>query len=299
MYFSSKNKNYMFQIIRDIIIKETNEDINNITEYIDLYRFKYPLIFDRSNSDTIVNLNKELIDVIAPIIINDIKSKYISKNIEIIPKEEIKETVANNNIKQQYIINSSQRDGLSLNRYSYNINVDSNIISLIIKQINIPKENNILFLNPIICIQIKNDENSFNIYCQYIEELIIQNKTYYIFKPYQDLKIKSSSKIKINLLTNLLSEILVNNDIFNVDKIKTIEFKKNNYLCLKITDKHELKENDTIGILENDKLIKTIIINKNINNNLLFLNETIKYDNNNKYKIINMDLQNTIIFQVN
>ena len=62
MYFSSKNKNHMFNVIRELVLKETNEDINNNSEYIDLYRFKYSLIFERSDSDNLVDLNKFLIE---------------------------------------------------------------------------------------------------------------------------------------------------------------------------------------------------------------------------------------------
>ena len=76
MYFSSKNKNHIFNIIKDLVLKETSEDISNNSEYIDLYRFKYPLIFDRTYFDNLIDLNKHLIDEISPIFINDINSKY-------------------------------------------------------------------------------------------------------------------------------------------------------------------------------------------------------------------------------
>ena len=35
MYFSKKNKNHMFDIIRDLVLKETGSDINTISDYID------------------------------------------------------------------------------------------------------------------------------------------------------------------------------------------------------------------------------------------------------------------------
>ena len=62
MYFSSKNKNYIFSVLRNLILTETGYDIDKNEDYIDLYRVKYPLIFNRTNVDNLTDLNKSLID---------------------------------------------------------------------------------------------------------------------------------------------------------------------------------------------------------------------------------------------
>ena len=49
----------------------------NILIYIDL---NIKLIFERNNFDNLIDLNKSLIDEIAPIFINDINSKYSIEN---------------------------------------------------------------------------------------------------------------------------------------------------------------------------------------------------------------------------
>ena len=46
MYFSKKNKNYMFSTLSQVILDETSYDIKNDPLYIDLYRLHYPIIFD-------------------------------------------------------------------------------------------------------------------------------------------------------------------------------------------------------------------------------------------------------------
>ena len=49
MYFSIKNKNHIFSVLQDLILKETGYNIIHNENYIDLYRVKYPLIFERNN----------------------------------------------------------------------------------------------------------------------------------------------------------------------------------------------------------------------------------------------------------
>ena len=63
MYFSKKNKNYMFQTLSHLILQETGYDISNDSTYIELYRLHYPSIFDMIDTDEISILNKMIIDV--------------------------------------------------------------------------------------------------------------------------------------------------------------------------------------------------------------------------------------------
>lgn len=299
MYFSSKNKNHMFSVIRDLVLKETNEDINNNSEYIDLYRFKYSLIFDRSDSDNLIDLNKFLIDEIATIYINDIQSKYTSKNITIKPKEESK--TKEDNIKQkiekqktQFYINSSERLENSLNRYEYYINLPENK-KFSLKQITIPVENNILFSNPIICVQLEIKNEKYDIYCQFKNEILIQNKKYNIYESFQELEIDTDKIIKISILTNLLLKVIENEDKIKIHKIKNIKHKENNYLCLKINNNHDIIKDDNIGIFKNDNLVSSLIVTNKIENNLIIKDIIIDCDNSSDYYILNMNLQNNLL----
>ena len=62
MYFSKKNKNYMFNTLSQLILQETGYDIKYDSTYIELYRLHYPGIFDMIDTDEISILNKELIN---------------------------------------------------------------------------------------------------------------------------------------------------------------------------------------------------------------------------------------------
>lgn len=291
MYFSSKNKNHIFNIIKDLVLKETSEDISKNSEYIDLYRFKYSLIFDRTDCDNIIDLNKSLIDEIAPIFINDINSKYSIKKES---KSEMKQEIKINEWREYYI-NSSDRIKNSLNNYNYTVKLPKNIDYFNLKEISIPLENNILFKNPIICINI----NDNKIYCQFINKIEFNNKKFNIYRPGSITNIKNEKDINIKILTNNLSVIKDKNDTIKIDKLKNIIIKDINYLCLKIKENHNITKKDTILLYENNIIKKKIIVDLKVENNLLIKNEEIDFDNSKDYLIINSDLENNIILNVN
>ena len=95
MYFSKKNKNHIFSILQDLILKETGYDINQNEDYIDLYRVKYSLIFERTVAEELSDLNRVLIDEVGNLFMNDIQLKYKDKNIKV--EDNIFETKKQNN----------------------------------------------------------------------------------------------------------------------------------------------------------------------------------------------------------
>ena len=291
MYFSSKNKNHIFNLIKDLVLKETSEDINQNSEYIDLYRFKYSLIFERSNSDNIIDLNKSLIDEIAPIFINDINSKY---SFEVKNEKNEYEKKTETKQEREYYINSNDRKGDSLNNYNYYLDLPKNITFLSLKEISIPIENNILFTNPIICVKL----NDNNIYCQFKKTILFNNRKFNSYEPSSKIMIQNEKKININILTNTLATVKEENDKVDIDKIKIISLKNKKYLCFKIKSDHNIDVNNSISLFENNKIKKTFLVTNKIGNNLLIQNEIIDFNNEYRYHILNTDLQNNIIFNV-
>ena len=158
MYYSSKNKNYMFKIIADIVEKETGKNIINDNDIIQLYKNRYSIIFDKSESDNLSDINKDLIDNVGSEIISIIKKDYINNDIKIINKPK-KELI--NDLKLSLTIDSSKKKDDSLNRFNYNYLLDESIKNISIKRLEIPKEDNILFSNPNLIIKI--DDKNFHL----------------------------------------------------------------------------------------------------------------------------------------
>ena len=74
MYFSKKNKNYMFEALSKVIYEETDIQIKDSQKYMDLYRLHYPSIFEAMMTDEISVLNKEIINRIGNLILKDINA---------------------------------------------------------------------------------------------------------------------------------------------------------------------------------------------------------------------------------
>ena len=115
MYFSKRNKNYMYETISKLIKDELNIDISHSPKHIELYRQNYSTIFENINTDELSVLNRELINHMGQIYLRENIFNQDPLNIE----ETIKTDKYNTIIQKSYknhIIHSSQRNKNSLNR---------------------------------------------------------------------------------------------------------------------------------------------------------------------------------------
>ena len=74
-YFSERNKTHMFSLVRDIIVREVAHDINHDPPYQDLFHGQYVRVFEETQGETLVDCNRDVIDRICPLIIEDIQRK--------------------------------------------------------------------------------------------------------------------------------------------------------------------------------------------------------------------------------
>lgn len=302
MYFSTKNKNYIFSILQELILKHTGYNISHNEDYIDLYRVKYPLIFDRNNSDNLADLNKILIDELGSLFINDINTKYKNKGVKIIKENNIITDKNKNKNKNEDItesdselyINSSERLGESINRFNYKIELKDFINEISIKEITLPEENNIIFNNPLICLIITSKNETYQIYCRLKEKLELNRNIYNTYYPLKEFSIPCDNNLKIEIKNNNL-ENYENNDKLLVKKIKKVNYKDQKYLGILLKDKHELEQNNSIGIYCDNKLINTFIVEEKGNNSILIKSSELDYDKSKEYFILNMNLQNNIL----
>ena len=190
-YFSKINEEHMFKMIKKIILEDTgiNIETNDVSKMI--FKERYPLIFEENNVESLIELNKLLIDDICFKIINQnmpkqiIPVKNLTNNIlsqnkmEIIPESEL------------LIIKSSKRKKDSMNRFNYSI--DSDNCNLQINKIVIPFENNDIFINDNLLIKI----NDTDIYCQLKSKNKIEDREYFTYEPYIKKKIELKKKLTI------------------------------------------------------------------------------------------------------
>jgi len=267
MYFSKKNKNYMFNTLSQLILQETGYDIKYDSTYIELYRLHYPGIFDMIDTDEISILNKELINHIGEIILNKLKKpqtihqKLEDKIPEIkIPEIKIPEK---KNIVNIYSIHRSKD---SFNRFNFKIQLKDNpktlteTKSFLPKSITLLKEQNSLFSNDTIFIRF---DDTDNISFKFKSKNIIGDDEYYTYECSTDDKIGYEDTLHIEILNYLLMTPCTKRDIFKINKYKDIKYENHKYTCVEIKD-NSFFVNQEIGLLNKDKIYMKSVFSKHI-----------------------------------
>ena len=287
MYFSKKNKNFIFETLSKVIFQEVNIQIVNNDKYINLYRLHYPIIFEQIDTDELSILNKEVINIIGELILNDVKQSNISQQSTISQQSNISQQstisqqLLNNNIpinesinsktviqkpiSQKILLYSSQRNINSKNRYDFNLNINFDIFTP--KYITLPKEENLIFSNPNINILFNNTDN---LLFTLKETQNFGNLEYYIYETFTDTEIKSSNILNIKIKNYLMNSPIINYDIFNIDTIKKIKYNNTEYLCLDIKN-NNIQIDDELGLFISDKIdiITTLFVKTKVKNYLL------------------------------
>ena len=270
MYFSKKNKNYMYETISKLIKEETGFDISHSSHHIEIYRRNYPTIFHSVDTDELSVLNKELINHMGDIYLNSLKNT-IQPNVTKSPEEidhksdpKIQEKKYKN-----HIIHSSHRNSNSLNRYDFNINVDFNEFNP--KKITLIKEDNNLFSHPSIIVRFNGTDNlQFTLK----ETKSYNDKEYYTYECITEDTIQCENMLNIQILNYLMLSPSDKCDIYKINMIKPIKHDSKDYLCFQI-DNHDIHINDELGILSENKIVKSLVVKKCVQNYILTNLETI------------------------
>ena len=278
MYFSKRNKNYIYETISKLIKDETGNDITHSKYHIELYRRNYSTIFETINTDELSILNKELINHMGKIYLNEFKNTNPLNNTspKIVKQDPVKETILNSEIKKDkkyknFTIHSSVRNTNSLNRYDFSVNVNFDIFKP--QKITLVKEDNNLFSNPTIIVQFNYKDNlQFTLK----DTKTFNDKEYYTYECITEDDIQCKNTLNIKILNYLMMSPSEKNDIYPINLIKPIKHDSKDYLCLEILD-HEIRKNDELGILKDGKIIKSFFVKKCIQNYILTNIETIDY----------------------
>ena len=274
MYFSKKNKNYMFSTLSQLILQETGYDIKDDSTYIELYRLHYPGIFDMIDTDEISVLNKELINHIGEIILKRLKKpQTIHQESEDKIETDIK-IPEKKNIVNIYSIHRSKD---SLNRFNFKIQLKDNLKSFTEtksfskafwpKSITLLKEHNSLFSNDTIFLRLYDTDN---IAFKFKSKNIIGDDEYYTYECITDDKIRYKNPLHIEILNYLLMTPCKKRDIFKIKRSKDIKYENHKYTCLEIKD-NNFSVDQEIGLLNKDKIYIKSVFSKHILDNYILI----------------------------
>jgi len=293
MYFSKKNKNYMFETLSKVIYDETGIQITDTQKYINIYRIHYPSIFESVDTDEISILNKEIINRIGNIILKDMKDM---KDMKAIPEDISKDehvSIKVDEIKpKQVTLYSVRRDINSFNRYQFYLNVE--FLEFRPKTITLLKEQNSLFSNPNINVLFNDTDN---ILFTLKDTHKLGDNEYYTYEcVVDDIVAVLDHSLKIQIRNYLMNDPLHKSDLYTINKIKTITYESKKYLCLEIED-HDIEEDDELGLLSDSKIKLSLFVQKVFQNYLL--TTIAELDLSKAYKCLQMNKNITITVLLN
>ena len=289
MYFSKKNKNHMYEVLSNVIREEVGIHIMNDPKYIDIYRLHYASIFEASDTDEISILNRAIINDIGGIILNEIhmiKSDTIDTKDTKDTKDEsvIRYTTGTEGpdiVREMYSIHSSNRGFSSLNRYNFQVNIDSAVFFP--KSVCLVKEQNSLFSNGTINVQFNEKDN---ILFSLDRTKTIGTNEYYTYECITDNAIECSGTLKIRIQNYLMMDPLSVSDRYAVDKVRKVDIDDSEMLCFDIMD-HDIKVDDELGLYHDGEILETVFVKKIMKNYIL--TNTIALDLNDEYTCLQMN----------
>ena len=319
-YFSSKNKQYVYSLLSDLILKETGTDIQNNELYLELYKFHYPKIFNDFSSDSLVELNKVLLDTVGDKVLAGIRRSHREKDITVTksehdPKRDPLSAPLRDPVKARKRdisyrnIYSSYRDIAKGHRYDYDVSVDDSAETVCLHKITVPSEGNSLAL-PTIQVELTSQGESVKIICCADETKRVGDREYIVYSPQLqvDLPVKDSkdskdskdkdskdSKVHIRLLDQRGSCPVPESDLLPITQIKRIDSKT---MCVKSgavgTKALSVAKSDIYGLYENGEYSQTLRILK-IQGPYLLVGDFPLRDNV-KYSLMNLSLQNHLVY---
>jgi hypothetical protein len=207
---------------------------------------------------------------------NNIQKDKILVDIPIIPNIDTIPTIEN---KDYVTLTSANRTDIMSNRYNYNIKCDKDIKQL--ERLIIPIENTLHFTSPILKFKIVESNIDINLYLK--DTYKLNNYTYGVYIPENEIELnKINDNINIQICS-FYGNVEIENDIIECeileDKFKPkniVDFKKGDFIS--INSKHFTK---IIDIVEDELVLENIP-------------EFVEKDE--KIYIMNMNLQNTLVF---
>jgi hypothetical protein len=297
-YYSQHNRTYMYNLIKNLILKDHTIDISTNDTYNQFFETNFMNTFNSVNTEDIKDLNNYLLNTQIEYFQNFIiKQPNLVKSSELITND----TTVNNKSESKdesinIIIHSIQRNINLQNSSRHNFRIENPMKqkNISIDKVIIPIEDTQLFMNPILLVSL--DTQTVELHLR--GNITLRNRDYGIYSPFYETMLRLNSDICRIQFKNQLHNVRRNCDVY---KIKSWD---DDEIILVSSDKDEFKVGDYIRIcnfedveLEDETCLKEqykILEIINQNNLTLKLNKkTTSLDN---LYVMNISLQNTIYF---
>ena len=246
-YFSEKNKSHMFSLITKLLTQEMDQTPQTIPHYQGLFHKVYPEVFETSRADSLVTLNKELVDTVGPQIMRIFNQEKQSH-----PNQEMPEMQSHPNQTQCISLYSSDRLSHSKHRYNYYIRLPDDIHTIRIQELIVPGETSPLFSFPDMWVRLTVDDQAYEISLSLEDTKYLGDSKYLIYIPDLTREIpREDPEIHVEFLDHRMIPFNPLLDETHQCHGKHIIYKNQLYFCLNLGD-HIMKTpyhpKDTISV---------------------------------------------------
>ena len=301
-YYSQHNRTYMYNLIKNLILKDHTINISTNDTYNQFFETNFMNTFKSVNTEDIKDLNNHLLNTQMEYFQNFIiKQPNLVKSSELITNNTTINKVNNNKIINNdesinIIIHSIQRNINLQNSSRHNFRIENPMKqkNISVDKVIIPIEDTQLFMNPILLVSI--DTQTVELHLR--GTITLRTRDYGIYSPFYETILRLNSDICRIQFKNQLHNVRRNCDVY---KIKTCE---EDEITLVSSDKDEFKIGDYIRIcnfenveIEDESCLKeqykVLEILDEEHLSLKLNKKTTSLDN---LYVMNISLQNTIHF---
>ena len=300
-YYSQHNRIYMYNLIKNLILKDHTIDISTNDTYNQFFETNFMNTFKSVDTEDIKDLNNHLLNTQMEYFQNFIikqpnlvkSTGLITNNIKV---NDNKSEIESKDETKDFIIHSIQRNINLQNssRHNFRIKNPMKQTNISIDKVILPIEDTHLFMNPLLLVSV--DTQTVELHLR--GTITLRNREYGIYSPFYETILRLNSDICRIQFKNQLHNVRRNCDVY---KIKSCE---EDEITLISTDKNEFKIGDYIRIcnfenveLEDETCLKEqykILEISNQEHLCLKINKkTTSVDN---LYVMNISLQNTIYF---
>jgi len=210
-YHSQQNKNYMYELIGNIIKKEYNSDPTLLSSYNDAYESNFKNAFHKINTDDIKEVNKELLDTQVNYFVSNLYDRD-----KIFTEDNSTNSKNLKDLEQTNLIVNSNNRIINLEhscRYHYKINLpDQKKNSFFIEKVVLPIDDSSLFIGPLLILNV----NNIPVELQMIANVSMNERTYGIYSPFYEKRILFKEPVITFRFTNMVSTNEEKNDLFKI-----------------------------------------------------------------------------------
>ena len=242
-YHSDHNRNYMYSLIKNIILKEHSVDISMDETYNHFFQTNFVNTFKTVDTEDIKDLNNHLLNTQL-----DYFQDFILKQQSLTKKDAPIQEISD------FMIHSFQRNINLKNSSRHNYRIQNTTKGLFqIEKVILPIEESSLFMNPLLTLNV--DTKSIELHLR--ATLHLRNREYGIYTPFSEQSIVFNKDVCRIQLKNQLFTTRNDCDVFKITDTKE---KKISLSC----SHKEFKEGDYIRLcnFENVELEDDSVVNK-------------------------------------